>query len=66
MLWASCLSSLPLHAQIDPVKRELIQVGYNAAFEGHAPLSAYAFYYRNEPDFLRTPVTISCILGNRV
>lgn len=39
-------------AQIDPVQRELIQFGYNAAFEGHPPLSAYAFYYRNAPDFL--------------
>jgi len=24
-------------AQIDPVHRELIQVGYNAAMQGHAP-----------------------------
>ena len=55
---ASFLSSLPIYAQIDPVKRELIQVGYNAAFEGHSPLSAYAFYYRNQPDFLRTNLTL--------
>jgi hypothetical protein len=55
---ASCFSSLPVLGQIDPVKRELIQVGYNAAFEGHAPLSAYAFYYRNQPDFLRTNQTV--------
>ena len=38
--------------QIDPVKRELAQAGYNAAVEGHSPLSAYAFYYGNQPDFL--------------
>ena len=43
--------------QIDPVKRELFQFGYNAALEGHSPLSAYAFYYRNQPDFLRTNFT---------
>ena len=55
---ASLLSSLSVQAQIDPVKRELIQVGYNAAFEGHSPLSAYAFYYRNQPDFLRTNLTL--------
>lgn len=55
---ASCLSSLPALSQIDPVKRELLQFGYNAAFEGHAPLSAYAFYYRNQPDFLRTNLTL--------
>jgi hypothetical protein len=40
------------------VKRELLQFGYNAAFEGHPPLSAYAFYYRNQPDFLRTNLTL--------
>ncbi|MCX6923509.1 MAG: hypothetical protein NT154_09920 [Verrucomicrobia bacterium] len=45
-------------AQIDPVKRELIQFGYNGALEGHSPLSAYAFYYRNEPAFLRTNLTL--------
>ncbi len=44
--------------QIDPYKRELIQLGYNAALEGHSPLSAYAFYYRNQPDFLRTNLTL--------
>jgi hypothetical protein len=58
LISASCFSSLPARAQIDPVKRELIQIGYNAAFEGHAPLSAYAFYYRNQPDFLRTNLTL--------
>jgi hypothetical protein len=45
-------------AQIDPVKRELIQFGYNAALEGHPPLAAYAFYYRNDPAFLRTNLTL--------
>src|SRR5512135_3558019 len=44
--------------QIDPVKRELFQFGYNAALEGHSPLAAYAFYYRNQPDFLRTNLTL--------
>jgi hypothetical protein len=44
--------------QIDPVKRELIQLGYNGALEGHAPLAAYAFFYRNEPNFLQTNLTL--------
>src|SRR5207248_3310569 len=34
------------------------QLGYNAAFEGHAPLSIYAFYYRNAPEFLRPNLTL--------
>ena len=44
--------------QIDPVNRELIQVGYNVALQGHPPLSGYAFYYLNQPDFFRTNLTL--------
>src|SRR5262245_23128474 len=40
-------------AQIDPYKRELIQVGYNQPLEGRSPVSAYAFYYLNKPDYFR-------------
>ena len=58
LVGASCFGPATVFAQIDPVKRELIQFGYNAAFEGHAPLSAYAFYYRNQPDFLQTNMTL--------
>ena len=57
-LGAVCFEALPALAQIDPVKRDLIQFGYNGAFEGHPPLSAYAFYYRNQPDFLQTNLTL--------
>jgi hypothetical protein len=45
-------------AQIDPVKRELLQLGYNQPFEGRAPLSAYGFFYYNQPEFLRTNLTL--------
>ena len=45
-------------AQIDPVKRDLIQFGYNQAMEGHAPFAGYAYYYHNQPDFLRTNLTL--------
>jgi hypothetical protein len=54
----SCLWPLTARGQIDPERRELIEFGYNAALEGHAPLSAYAYYYRNQPDFLRTNLTL--------
>jgi len=40
------------------MQRELVQVGYNASFEGHAPLAGYAFYYRNQPNFLHTNLTL--------
>jgi hypothetical protein len=40
------------------MRRELIQLGYNASFEGHPPLAGYAFYYRNQPNFLETNLTL--------
>ena len=43
-----------LDAQIDPVPRELIQLGYNQPLQGRAPISGYAFYYRNTPTFLHS------------
>lgn len=54
----SCLSPILSLAQIDPEKRELIQVGYNLAMQGHPPLSGYAFYYLNRPNFLETNLTL--------
>jgi hypothetical protein len=45
-------------AQIDPFRRQLIQFGYNQAFEGHPPIAGYAFYYFNQPDFVRTNLTL--------
>jgi hypothetical protein len=44
--------------QIDPAKRELIQLGYNQPFEGRGPIAAYAFYYLNLPQFYRTNFTL--------
>src|SRR5271154_6989661 len=55
MLW---LAPILASAQIDPVERDLVQFGYNGAFEGQQPLAAYAFYYHNDPDFYRTNLTL--------
>jgi hypothetical protein len=55
LLW---LAPILVSAQIDPVQRDLIQFGYNGAFEGHQPVAAYAFYYHNDPDFFRTNLTL--------
>jgi hypothetical protein len=57
-LWLTLLFPFSASAQIDPVRRDLIQFGYNQAFQGHEPLAAYAFYYHNQPDFLRTNMTL--------
>src|SRR6266568_4133237 len=53
-LWGA----LDSRAQIDPSKRELIQLGYNLPLEGSGPLNAYAFYYLNVPHFVRTNFTV--------
>ena len=45
-------------AQIDPVERDLIQMGYNQPVQGRSPLAGYAYYYRNQPDFLHTNLTL--------
>lgn len=57
LLLASLMISGRAFAQIDPVKRDLIQFGANAPIEGQAPLGGYAYYYHNQPDFLRTNMT---------
>ena len=55
---AGICAGIPAWAQIDPVKRDLFQFGYNQPLEGKAPLSAYAFYYYNRPNFLDTNLTL--------
>ena len=63
MLLPGLLGPKVLQAQIDPVKRELIQFGYNQPLEGRAPLAAYAFYYYNQPEFLRTNLTLRLVVA---
>jgi hypothetical protein len=58
LLWMWLFVPLVVSAQIDPAARDLVQFGYNQAFEGHPPLAGYAFYYHNQPDFLRTNLTL--------
>ena len=60
-LWL--LGAVPAFSQIDPVGRELVQVGYNAALQGKPPISAYAFYYHNHPEFLRSNLTLRLALA---
>ena len=63
LLWLMLFAPIFAFAQIDPVQRDLIQLGYNAAVEGHSPLAGYAFYYHNQPDFLRTNLTLRLALA---
>ncbi|MFO1488785.1 MAG: hypothetical protein U1F65_09930 [Verrucomicrobiota bacterium] len=54
---------IPARAQIDPYSRDLVQFGYNGSLEGKSPLAAYMFYYRNQPNFLRTNLTLRLALA---
>jgi hypothetical protein len=47
-----------LEAQIDPVQRRLFQLGYALPLHEHGPVAAYAFYYHNQPAFIRTNLTL--------
>jgi hypothetical protein len=58
LVWLALCAPFFAGAQIDPVKRDLVQLGYNQALEGHAPFAGYAFYYHNQPGFLRTNLTL--------
>jgi hypothetical protein len=53
-----CFSPFLASGQVDPIPRDLIQVGYNGALEGHAPLAFYTFYFHNQPNFLHTNLTL--------
>ena len=61
--WLALLLPATVFAQIDPVRRDLVQMGYNQPLEGQAPVAAYAFYYHNQPDFLRTNLTLRVALA---
>jgi hypothetical protein len=49
---ALSLASTPAAAQIDPVRRDLVEFGYDRPLAGHLPLALYTFYYMNRPQFL--------------
>ena len=60
---AFCAGRLTAFAQIDPYPRQLVQLGYNGAVEGRAPLAAYLFGYFNTPNFYRTNLTLRLALA---
>ena len=58
LAWLAVCLPVLVSAQVDPYKRDLIQFGYNQPLEGRSPLAAYAYYYRNDPNFFRTNLTL--------
>jgi len=58
-----CAAARPAAAQIDPDRRQLLQLGFNQAIDGRGPLAAYAYYYLNAPHFLSPKRTLRLVLA---
>jgi hypothetical protein len=43
---------------VDPVRRSLLELGYDQPLRGQGPQAAYAYYYYNNPELLRTNVAL--------
>jgi hypothetical protein len=50
-------------AQLDPISRSQIELGYDEPLEGQDPLGVYAYYYYNNPDFLDTNKALRVIVA---
>jgi hypothetical protein len=58
-VWTGLLVAVgTLDAQIDPVERRVFQIGYAQPLHEHGPIAAYAFYYHNQPAFVRSNLTL--------
>jgi hypothetical protein len=53
----------PAAGQIDPARRQLLQLGFNQAVDGRGPLAAYAYYYLNAPHFLAPKQTLRLVVA---
>src|SRR5450432_4778959 len=51
---AGLLAGFNCSAQIDPMHRSLLELGYDEPLKGQGPQAVYAYYYYNNPDFFNT------------
>jgi hypothetical protein len=49
-------------AQIDPERRDLVEVGYSQPLGGRPPTAAYGYYYLNRPDFLQPDLALRLVV----
>lgn len=50
-LFGAILAATRTFAQIDPVPRNLLEMGYDQPLMGHGPAAEYLYYYYNRPDY---------------
>lgn len=58
-----CAAALPASAQMDPERRQLVQVGFEQALDRRGPLAAYAYYHLNVPKFLSPKRSLRLVLA---
>ncbi|MBC8126717.1 MAG: hypothetical protein H8M99_06180 [Gloeobacteraceae cyanobacterium ES-bin-144] len=57
------LSTTVALAQVDPMHRNLLQLGYDQPITGQGPQGVYVYYYYNNPEFLRTNLALRLALA---
>ncbi len=50
-------------AQVDPIHRSLLHVGYDQPVNGRGPRGVYAYYYFNEPHLVGTNIALRMALA---
>jgi hypothetical protein len=50
-------------SQIDPVRRDLLELGYDRPLGGSPPVAAYGYYYLNRPEFLRPDLALRLVVA---
>lgn len=53
-----CLCCPWARAQVDPIQRSLLQLGYDQPLNGRGPQAVYAYYYYNRPELVGTNVAL--------
>ena len=58
MVAVGWLAGFNCQAQIDPEHRSLLELGYDQPLAGQGPQGVYAYYYYNNPEFLKTNMAL--------
>ncbi len=57
------MTSLHCAAQIDPERRDLLELGYDQPVVGQGPQGVYAYFYYNNPDFFQTNIALRAAIA---